>query len=222
MSKYIIITSLLFSVITSCMDSPSGANSKNPKQVEDIDGNVYSTVKIGTQTWLASNLRVSKYRNGSAISNITSSEAWSDLTTGAWSHYNNQVSNEVKYGKLYNWYAVNDSRGLCPIGWRVPSVADWTTLLEYLSTDAGFKLKSSSGWDGIGNGSNSSGFNALPGGARAWFGGFENSGSFAGFWTSTNADASGAFNRMLYGGLRGISSGNVPKKSGYSVRCVFE
>ena len=102
--------------------------------LSDVNGNSYPVVRIGTQCWTQSNLKVSKYRNGDNISNITDSTAWSQTNTGAWCNYSNSSANDALYGKLYNWYAVNDSRGLCPTGWHVPSDAEWTTLTSYLDT----------------------------------------------------------------------------------------
>ncbi|MBM3410438.1 MAG: hypothetical protein FJY18_02250, partial [Bacteroidetes bacterium] len=112
--------------------------------VSDVDNNTYNTVQIGTQCWTQSNLKVSKYRNGDNISNITDNIAWSQTSTGAWCNYNNSSANDALYGKLYNWYTVNDSRGLCPTGWHVPSDAEWTTLTDFLggASVAGGKMKS--------------------------------------------------------------------------------
>ena len=97
--------------------------------IKDVDGNVYKTVTIGTQTWMAENLKVSKYSDGTPIPNITDNIQWSNLTTGAWSYYNNDASNNTKYGKLYNWYVVspitNGNKNVCPSGWHVPTDAEW-------------------------------------------------------------------------------------------------
>ncbi|MBM3919544.1 MAG: hypothetical protein FJ344_08615, partial [Sphingomonadales bacterium] len=100
--------------------------------VTDVDNNTYNTVSIGTQCWMQSNLKVGKYRNGDNIANITDNTAWSQTNTGVWCNYNNDTANDALYGKLYNWYSVNDSRGLCPVGWHVPSDAEWTTLTDFL------------------------------------------------------------------------------------------
>src|SRR5574344_1985932 len=99
--------------------------------ITDIDGNTYKTVTIGTQTWMAENLKVTKYNDGIAIPNVTDATAWSELTTGALCDYDNTPSNSETYGKLYNWYAVNTGK-LCPTGWHVPSDAEWTILENYL------------------------------------------------------------------------------------------
>jgi uncharacterized protein (TIGR02145 family) len=112
--------------------------------VNDIDGNTYKTIVIGTQTWMAENLKTTKYRNGDTIPTNLTNAAWSDATTGAYAIYNNDAANNTIYGKLYNWYAVTDSRNICPVGWHVPSDSEWTTLVNYLggALVAGGKLKS--------------------------------------------------------------------------------
>ena len=108
-------------------------------------------IKIGSQTWISKNLDVSSYRNGEPITEVQDKEAWAILTTGAWCYYENKTANGTKYGKLYNWYAVNDPRGLAPNGYHIPTDAEWTTLSTYLDLDGGFaagkKMKSTIGWD---------------------------------------------------------------------------
>ncbi|MBU6331267.1 MAG: hypothetical protein KGQ80_02480, partial [Bacteroidetes bacterium] len=96
--------------------------------ITDVDGNQYNTIKFGTQCWTQSNLKVSKYRNGDNIPTGLSDAQWGSTTSGAYAMYNNDAANDALYGKLYNWYAVTDSRGLCPTGWHVPSDGEWTTL----------------------------------------------------------------------------------------------
>jgi len=134
------------------------ANTSNT--VTDIDGNVYNIVVIGTQTWMKENLKVTKYKNGDAIQNVTNNSTWSSLTTGAYGDYDNTPSNSTTYGRLYNWYVVNDSRGVCPTGWHVPTDLEWNTLTTYLGGEsvAGGKMKSTTGWYNNGNGTNTSGF----------------------------------------------------------------
>ena len=104
-------------------------------------------VAIGTQVWMSTNLNVSTYRNGDIIPQVQAEDAWANLTTGAWCYYENDAKNGAKYGKLYNWYAVNDARGLAPTGWHVPDDQEWTVLENSLGDDAGKKMKSTSGWD---------------------------------------------------------------------------
>lgn len=111
--------------------------------VTDIDGNIYNTVVIGNQVWMRENLKVSKYQNGDAITNLTNVDQWMSTSSGAWSYYDNNPSYELVYGRLYNWYCVTDSRKVCPSGWHVPNEADWTVLTDYLGevAIAGGKLK---------------------------------------------------------------------------------
>ena len=148
--------------------------------VTDIDGNTYQTVKIGDQWWMAENLKVTCYRNGDAIPNITDGTTWASLSTGAYCEYNNDINNVATYGRLYNWYAVTDSRNIAPAGWHVPSDAEWKQLEMYLGmsqseadatgwrgTDEGGKLKEvgTMHWNSPNTGAtNESGFTALPGG----------------------------------------------------------
>lgn len=194
--------------------------------VTDYDGNVYTTVTIGTQVWLVENLKVTHYRNGDAIPNVSDAQPWSVLTTGAYCEYNNTPSNGTTYGKLYNWYAVHDSRNIAPVGWHVPTNEEWSTLTTYLGgiDVAGGKLKETgtSHWEPPNMGAtNETGFTALPGGERTASGSFIDISMF-GFWrTSTEYDATHA--RILY---MDYQSDNVYqeyyslKNGGLSVRCI--
>lgn len=139
--------------------------------VTDIDGNVYDTVHIGTQVWTKPNLRVTHYRNGDPIPNVTDSVMWCNLTSGAYCDYNNDSTISAVYGRLYNWYAVHDPRNIAPIGWRVPTYEDWDTLQIFLDYDlvAGGKLKETGTdhWMSPNTGaSDEYDFTALPGGQR--------------------------------------------------------
>ncbi|MFZ9939818.1 MAG: FISUMP domain-containing protein [Bacteroidia bacterium] len=196
--------------------------------VTDVDGNSYATVQIGTQCWTQSNLTVSKYRNGDNITNITDNTQWSQTntsSTGAWCNYNNDASNGTTYGKLYNWYAVNDSRGLCPTGWHVPSDAEWTTLENHLggsgSTVAAGAMKSTTGWFSNIGATNSSGFTGLPGGQRFYLGFFISLGENGAWWSSSDAGPGAAWYRNLnHSFLVGVTRGNYDHRNGWSVRCV--
>jgi uncharacterized protein (TIGR02145 family) len=193
--------------------------------VTDIDGNTYNTVQIGNQVWMSENLKTSRYRNGGLIPNVTTDNtAWGNLTTGAWSYYNNDVSNNAIYGKLYNWYTTLGDT-LCPTGWGVPTDAEWTTLTDSLGGEsvAGSKMKSKgiTYWSSQSAGTdNSSGFSALPGGYRNDSGSFFNVRTSAFFWSATKYDSSGAWFRGLdY--YNGNVNRNVDYKSvGVSVRCL--
>ena len=134
--------------------------------VIDVENNVYNTVIIGTQTWMQENLKTTKYRNGTAIPNITDDTAWTTQTTGAYCWYNNDIANKTNYGAFYNYYTVVDSRNLCPTGWHVPTDAEWTILTTYLggASIAGIKMKATTFWASSNTGTvNSSGFTAFPG-----------------------------------------------------------
>jgi uncharacterized protein (TIGR02145 family) len=191
----------------------------------DIDGNQYHAVTVGTQMWLSSNLKVTHYRNGDAIANVTLGSDWDVLTTGAYCDYNNTASNSNTYGRLYNWYAVNDSRNIAPAGFHVATDAEWTTLVSYLGGDtiAGGKLKETgtSHWNSPNTGAtNSTGFTALPGGNRFINDQFWDLGNMAALWTSTEKDASNAmYWKLAYNG-KYVSTQFEKKKWGFSVRCV--
>ncbi len=199
--------------------------------VVDIDGNIYSAVVIGTQIWMKENLKVSKYLNGDAIPNVTDNNTWTALTTGAYSYYNNDATKNITYGKLYNWYAVTDSRSLCPSGWHMPSNSDWSALSTYLggTSVAGGKMKSTGTtyWQSPNTGAtNESGFSGLPAGVRlADTGNFITEGQVGYWWTSTQNISinNWAYNRFLQYNLTQLSisndSGN-PFQSGFSVRCI--
>jgi uncharacterized protein (TIGR02145 family) len=149
----------------------------------------YKSVKIGTQTWMTENLNVSTFRNGDPIPEAKTDEEWKKAGENkqpAWCYYDNDPKNGAKYGKLYNWFAVNDARGLAPEGWHIPSDAEWRILENYLGEEsAGHKMKSTSGWDNNGNGTNSSGFSGLAGGFRHSHGDFYRLG-IEGCWYSSS------------------------------------
>ena len=192
--------------------------------VVDTVGNVYKTVKIGNQWWMAENLRTTKYRNGAAIATVTDNTAWSNLSvskTGAYCNYDNDAANATSFGLLYNWYAVNDAKNIAPKGWHVATDADWTALETYLGTNPGTKLKSKTGWNS-GNGTDFYGFAALPGGDRGFGGAFENKGNMSFWWTANElASSNNAWFRGVYGGTStGIDKNNNSKTNGYYIRCV--
>ena len=184
------------------------------------------TVTIGSQVWTSTNLNVSTYRNGDVIPHVQDGTAWSNLTTGAWCYYKNDASNGTKYCKLYNWFAVNDPRGLAPKGYHIPTDAEWTMLTDYLGGEnkAGIKMKSARGWESYdvsGKGTNSSGFSGLPGGYRgSAIGSFDDIGYYGYWWTSSEVDTKEAWHRML-GYYNGDASTKVNNKGfGASVRCL--
>jgi uncharacterized protein (TIGR02145 family) len=204
----------------------------------DIDGNAYDTVLIGTQVWMSKNLRVSKYRNGDPIPTNLSNTTWQNTTSGAYAIYNNTAANDSIYGKLYNWYAVADPRGLCPVGWHVPSDAEWQTLETALGMPAaelnstgnrgitqnvGGQMKAVSPlWLSPNTGAtNSSGFSGLPGGYRNNFSGsYANVGYNGYWWSSTQHSSTNAWYRPLNYNLGGVIRNFNAKSYGFSVRCV--
>ncbi len=194
--------------------------------VTDVDGNTYTTIQIGSQTWMAENLRTTTYANGDPIPNVTDYTQWSNLTTGAWSHYNNDSLYENPYGKLYNWYAVDDSRNVCPTGWHVPTDAEYTLLTDYLGgvTVAGGKMKSKGTqyWTSPNTDATNEGrFSGLPGGYRVPNGAFYVNGDEGLWWSSTEYTTSYAWARCLRYNIGDvIRYGYYFKEDGFSVRCL--
>jgi uncharacterized protein (TIGR02145 family) len=170
------------------------------------------------------NLSTIKYTNGDSIPQITDQSNWANLTTGAWCWYNNDSANYGSvYGKLYNWYAISDQRGVCPIGWHIPNDTEWSLLLDSLggASIAGGALKSLSGWEYPNLGaSNSSGFSALPGGLRGNSGYFNVAGSQGYFWSSSLQDIDRPYFRNLNANYTSVYRGYGYSKDGFSVRCV--
>ena len=211
--------------------SCGATNVHNPAKtygtMTDQQGNTYRTIVIGTQEWMAENLRTTVYRNGNAIANVTDNTQWSSITTGAWCNYNNSSSNECPYGKLYNWYAVADPRNLCPTGWHVPTAAEWSTFaihLVHLGGEQAGNMKSTGTqyWTANNSGvTNESGFSGLPGGYRyGTSGGFGLVGNFGIWWSSNEYDTNTA-RRFEVGAVNpSINLTFDFKKTGSSVRCL--
>ncbi len=199
--------------------------SENTNTVSDVDGNSYRSVKVGTQVWTTGNLNVSHFRNGDHIPEAVTMEEWEkafDKGKPAWCYYDNDPVNGEKYGMLYNWFAVNDSRGLAPNGWHIPTTREWTDLTEYLGGEnvAGGKMKNTSGWESNGNGTNESGISGLPGGSRGFIGPFDSVGSFGNWWSSSGDDISHAWYCTLFGSDSKVSGEYYYEGAGFSVRCV--
>jgi uncharacterized protein (TIGR02145 family) len=213
-------------------NEPSSGNSTNGKTtalfnpdvtygtMTDQDGNVYKTVTIGTQSWMAENLRTTRYNDGTTIPNVLDNDEWKALTSGAYCNYNNTTRTDTiaTYGRLYNWYAVNTGK-LAPTGWHVATDVEWTQLTDYLSIFEG-KLRETgtSHWASPNTGAtNETGFTALPGGSR--FNGTFTSIGYYGYWWSATESITN------YAWYRGITDTDIyrddnVKELGFSVRCV--
>lgn len=194
--------------------------------ITDAEGNVYKTIKIGTQEWMAENLKVTKYRNGDVIPLVTDNIAWGQLNTGAYCNPINDVNNVPVYGRLFNFYVVADARNVCPTGWHVPGDNEWSILVAYLGgyAVAGGKMKETGKehWTGSNTeATNESGFTALPSGFRASDGsGFGVLGYNCYWWAKTEYTVNEAYERYLNFGSEVILSSWSTKRYGYSVRCV--
>ena len=197
----------------------------DPGPVIDIDGNIYQTIRIGNQWWMTKNLKVSHYRNGDSIPNVTDNATWASLATGAYCSYNDDVNSVATYGRLYNWYAVIDGRNIAPEGWHVSSDAEWQTVVDYLGGDAvaGGKMKETGTayWISPNTGAtNACNFSALPGGNRSDSGYYYYIGYFARFWSSSEYSGDYAWYRNLGWASTGVERGFGSKHRGFSVRCV--
>jgi uncharacterized protein (TIGR02145 family) len=186
-------------------------------------------VTIGKQVWMTQNLNVDKFRNGDPIPEAKTDEEWSKAGENgepAWCYYNNNPDNGDRYGKLYNWYAVNDPRGLAPEGWKIPSDEEWSRLADFLGGEsvAGTKMKSTDFWADYGgksgNGTNESGFSGLPGGVRGDSGAFGGVGEVGLWWSSTEYITSNACSRDLSYVNGSVLRSDYGKRYGFSVRCL--
>jgi len=215
-------------------DIKESSASRKGKKLKDRDGNEYSTVQIGTQLWMAENLKTTKYNDGSDIPLVIDNTAWSELSTGAYCWWNNDENINIgqdamyNHGALYNWYAVETTK-LCPSNWHVPSDADWNTLSDYLGGNSvsGGKMKSvgTEYWSFPNTGAtNESGFSGLPTGVRISEGFFAGIGTNADFWSSSEKDASTAYPRDLQANTEELllEPNGTPKEFGFAVRCLMD
>jgi uncharacterized protein (TIGR02145 family) len=201
--------------------APGTTNGSNGNVI-DICGNIYPTVKIGDQEWMAENLRVTYFSNGDAIPDVTDGPTWTDLNISAFCWYNNDVANKAGFGALYNGFAVTDFRNICPSGWHVPNDTDWSTLFTYLGGEnvAAGPMKVAGLWNNPNTGvCNTSNFSATPGGARGDNGIFYYLFHHAFFWSST---IQGNFLRAKYiiHDYTNVQAGAYAKPNGMSVRCI--
>ena len=206
---------------------------KEENNVTDIDGNIYNTIKIGNQIWMAENLMVTHYRNGDAIPHLYSDRDWGIKNRAGYCNVRNDENNVKPYGRFYNRYSIEDVRKIAPEGWDVPSRSEWDELVEYLGGDkiAGGKLKSTDRiWDEPNTGAtNEIGFNALPSGCRGDNGRFDRIGNHCTFWSSTEAIDEDPFFSELWcreafcytiAPASVIILGRHRYEMGFSVRCV--
>lgn len=216
---------LMAFLVYSC--NGSGQNNKIQQEVlKDSDGNEYATVTIGQQTWMAENLRTAYFGNGDRIPQVTNREAWYEAgynEQAAWAYYDFNPENGIRYGKLYNWYAVVDPRGLAPEGWEVPDIDQWRTLIDELGGEpwSYVRLKSEEGWINDRNGTNSSGFGALPSGTINPFGASTELGESTYWWSASEFNQLNGYRFRLLSqdsrstGLRGSGKGH-----GLSLRLI--
>jgi uncharacterized protein (TIGR02145 family) len=214
----------LFAVLIIMSASIATYGQTTSDSITDVQGNIYHTIKIGNQTWMKENLKVTKYRNGTQLPKVTDAKLWSNLSSPAFCWYkNDSATYSGTYGALYNWFAIN-TNSLCPTGWHVPSDTEWTTLSAYCGGEnkAGNKLKENgtTHWS-VGNTAvNSSGFTAMPGGLRDDEGPFYHNGYYGYWWSSTELNTGDAWSRLLgYDGSY-MNRYSNDKMSGCSVRCI--
>ena len=217
----------LLSVFGTCNEIPWSCG--DPLEYQGYD---YETVQIGEKCWFAENLRVTSYRNGEGVDSYQDPANWASASNGGMCTYGNSSSNDGVFGLLYNWYAVDDARGLCPNGWSVPTDGEWMTMEMSLGmseaeangtwwrgTNQGSQMKSDYGWNIGGNGTNSSGFSGLPGGYRESNGNFSGAG-YDGNWWSSSSDGANAWHRFLFWDTEAVNRGVHNHRRGVSVRCI--
>jgi uncharacterized protein (TIGR02145 family) len=202
-----------------------GISAANPPAVEsifDADGNAYTSVVIGTQEWLSQNLKTTKYCNGDPLVTDLISISWQSSSVGAWAYYNDDSTMNDIFGKLYNFYAVTDTRGVCPCGWHVPTTIEWNTLADFLGgpTTSGGTLKSTTNWNTPNTGAtNASGFGAKGGGYRLSNGNYSQQNVYGYFWTKNTFGSEGVYRRLNFD-TAAVQSLFYSKRGGLSVRCL--
>ena len=215
------IVPVIFILVLSACKKDTPAAEISYGSVSDIEGNSYKTISIGTQNWMVENLKAIHYSNGDPVQNVTDNTQWAGLATGAYCWYaNDETQYKSAYGALYNFYSVMDPRNICPAGWRVPGQSDWNTLGTFLGGNsvAGGKLKETgtTHWYAPNEfASDEVKFTSLPGGDRVFSGPFEMIGQTAEYWSSTESYA-----YFISFEAAVLATGQVDKKSGYSIRCI--
>jgi uncharacterized protein (TIGR02145 family) len=239
--KRILIYAILFTLGVSCdkeeLESPATLLNSNLTYgtLEDIDGNTYATIQIGEQIWMANNLRTTRFSNGDTIPKIVESWKWQNDTIGAWTYYMNDSLLNSKHGKLYNWYAVNNPNNICPKGWHVPTIEEWSNLLLYLGGmgNAGKKMKSeingawATEYDGQKSNAevnNESGFSSVASGSRNIDAQFSLMTYRASYWSSTKANTwyPAAYSCELFWNDDAVSLSPEDKEDGLCIRCIMD
>jgi uncharacterized protein (TIGR02145 family) len=197
-------------------------------EIMDLEGNTYKTIQIGATIWMAENLRSTRFCNGDAINGMPELTTWlenKEKKLPAWVYVNNNPALDEPYGKLYNWYAVEDDRGLCPCDWEIPTEEEWNNVQSHLGDDSGGKMKTAGFfyWQSPNTGAtNESGYSGLPGGLRTALGSFENFGTGGVWWTNNEfeLDVFSAKVMALTYNSSDIGIGFAEKPTGLSVRCI--
>ncbi len=216
---YIVVAFLTFSLV-GCSENQDKPGNLNKPVVDN-----YKKVKIGSQTWMTENLDVTKFRNGEDIPKVESVEEWRKAGRNkqpAWCFYENDQKNGAKFGKMYNYYALIDPRGLAPEGWRIPNASDWKKLETKLGKTPGVKMKSTSEWKDQGNGTNESQFNGFPGGYRGNDGKFYLKGQNGYWWILAEPKSKDVYCCNLNFKYDFLIRLNALKANGFSVRCIKE
>lgn len=222
-NKLLILFGLLILISAACKKDEDPPPSK--PTIKDIEGNVYNIVTIGSQTWMAENLKTTKFNDDTDIPFVTNNGQWENLTTPGYCYYdNNEDSLRDIYGVLYNWYAINSGK-LCPEGYHIPANDEWLVLFNYLGgvDTAGGQLKEIGveHWINPNIGaSNETGFTALPGGYRYQTGAFYDLGKNGNWWTATEENSGYAYYWRIYNNLISVTGNSFLKQRGLSVRCV--
>ena len=208
MKTFLIVFATVGFMLTCC--SKEDENKPETGTVTDTDGNSYKTVKIGDQWWMTENLKVTHYGNGDPIPEVTDNTQWSALDTGAYCNYGNDAGRVSNYGRLYNWYVINDNRNIAPEGWHVATYDDWTFLIDFL----GGEITAADELDKYE-------FNVHPGGYREYAdGSYQGIDNWASWWTGSAYDAGNAWEVSISTGGSWIGRGSDDKRLGSAVRCV--
>lgn len=237
---YILIISSLLISINSCKkdeNNPNNNNNNNGNSIvfnpnltygtmSDIDGNVYKTIQIGNQVWMAQNLNVTHYRNGDPVSLYTDAAAWEALHAEGYSNYNNDTAVSKIYGRLYNFYAVYEPRELAPEGWHIPTIQEWEEMFDFCggywdTTAQALRETGTLHWSNTEPGNNRTGFTALGGGLRGWDGYFTGLRTWGNYWSSTDANDYYDMDAYSFDISDNLGwNGGADKRNAMSVRCV--